>query len=150
MALYVMIGIPGSGKSTWAKANKKEKDIYVSRDEVRFSLLRDGDEYFSKEKEVLKEFYRQINEGLKQQKNVYVDATHLNKKSRDKLLNNLQIDCPVIGVYVATSLKVALERNEKRSGRSYVPPQVIKDMYNKLTLPTKEEKFDRVIKISTF
>lgn len=57
MALYVMIGIPGSGKSTWAKANKKEKDIYVSRDEVRFSLLQDGDEYFSKEKEVLKEFY---------------------------------------------------------------------------------------------
>jgi predicted kinase len=36
--LYMMVGIPGSGKSTFAKTLKGK---YVSRDEVRFKLLQD-------------------------------------------------------------------------------------------------------------
>ena len=50
--LILMMGIPGSGKSTWVKNHMKSDDIYISRDEIRFSLLQPGDEYFSKEKEV--------------------------------------------------------------------------------------------------
>ena len=46
-----MVGCPGSGKSTWAKKHLPDT-YYVSRDEVRFSLLQDGEDYFSHEKEV--------------------------------------------------------------------------------------------------
>ena len=35
--LYVMVGCPGSGKSTWAKKHLPNT-YYVSRDEVRFSI----------------------------------------------------------------------------------------------------------------
>ena len=46
-----MVGIPGSGKSTWAKARCKNNPhaAYISRDEIRFSLLKDEEEYFAKE-----------------------------------------------------------------------------------------------------
>ena len=50
--LYVMCGGPGSGKSTWIKKNLPTFKGYtkvVSRDEIRFSLVKEGEEYFSKE-----------------------------------------------------------------------------------------------------
>ena len=46
-----MVGAPGAGKSTFIKNNKDKlcgSVNIVSRDEIRFSLLKDGDEYFSK------------------------------------------------------------------------------------------------------
>ena len=33
--LYLMMGVPGSGKSTYVKSMLKYGDIYVSRDEIR-------------------------------------------------------------------------------------------------------------------
>jgi predicted kinase len=42
--LYLMCGIPGSGKSTWIKQNKIESDAVISRDVVRFSLVKEHEE----------------------------------------------------------------------------------------------------------
>ena len=62
--LYVMIGCPGSGKSTYAKKHFPHA-LYVSRDEIRFNLIAENEEYFSKEDEVFTEFINAINLGLK-------------------------------------------------------------------------------------
>ena len=53
--LYLMMGVAGSGKSTYAKNILKDGDIYISRDEIRYSLLTEEDDYFAKENEVIKE-----------------------------------------------------------------------------------------------
>ena len=39
--LYIMIGAPGSGKTTIAKntCSAQDNTIHISRDEIRFSLL---------------------------------------------------------------------------------------------------------------
>ena len=37
--LVLMMGLPGAGKSTWAKTSMGDNDIYISRDEIRFSLV---------------------------------------------------------------------------------------------------------------
>lgn len=39
-------------------------DLYISRDEIRYSMISDKDEYFSKEKEVFNEYVKQIDEAL--------------------------------------------------------------------------------------
>ena len=89
--LYIMCGIPGSGKSTYAKTYLTNT-LYVSRDEIRFKLVKEDEDYFSKENEVFDTFIAKINEGLRQSLDVVADATHLNSKSRLKLLACLELD----------------------------------------------------------
>lgn len=141
--LVILMGIPGSGKSTWAKNHIKPEDVYIARDEIRFSLLQPGEDYFSHEKEVCRIMYEKINRALSENKTVFVDATHLNPASRNKLLRNIKHKVETKIVWIKTPLSVALERNEKRAGtRSYVPRDQICHMYKSMTKPTFEEGFD--------
>ena len=58
--LFLMMGAPGSGKSYWAEHHVTSVDKYISRDEIRFSMLEDGDDYFAKEGKVFDNFIKQI------------------------------------------------------------------------------------------
>lgn len=138
--LFIMMGAPGCGKSTWCKNYIQKGDVYISRDEIRFSMLKDGDDYFSKEKAVYKEFIKQINKALRNDDDVYVDQTSLNRAARAKLLNSLEVQPDSITVvYIKEPLKVILERNAQRSGRALVPESAVINMYNSIELPTAEE-----------
>ena len=141
--LYMMVGIPGSGKSTFAKTLKGK---YVSRDEIRFKLLQNEDDYFSKEKEVFQKFIYEIKKGLIENKDVIVDATHINKNSRNKVLSKV---CPIktIAVVMDTPLDICLQRNAQRSGRAFVPEDAIRNMYQNMTIPNYDEGFDDIIMI---
>ena len=55
--LYLMCGCPGSGKSTWAAKNVGPGDVIISRDQIRFDMLNDGEAYFCKENAVFNEVY---------------------------------------------------------------------------------------------
>lgn len=83
---YIMSGIPGCGKSTWSRKFTAEHDniVQVSRDEIRFSLLADGEDYFAHEDEVIATFYAEINEALAAGHDVIADATHISE-SKSKL-----------------------------------------------------------------
>ncbi len=143
-SLILMMGVPGSGKTTYAKKIAGNNDIYISRDEIRFDLVKENEPYFSKEDEVLATFIRTINNALPlAERYVIADATHLNIGSRAKILKNLHNKPDSIYViYVAVSLETALKRNAKREGRALVPETAIKNMYRSITLPRKEEGID--------
>lgn len=146
-SLVLMMGVPGSGKTTYAKKMMGDYDIYVSRDEIRFGLVKEDEPYFSKEDEVLQTFIRTINDALPiAQRYVIADATHLNMGSRAKILKNLHNKPDnVYVIYVAVSLQTALERNAQREGRALVPESSIKNMYKSISLPRKEEGIDMTL-----
>lgn len=139
--LFLMCGIPGSGKSTWLK----EHNYYnISRDKIRFELVKEGEDYFSKEKKVFKTFVRRIQESIDSDttpKDIYCDATHITQISRNKLLKSLNLDnVGRIAIVVCyPSLEEALRRNKQRTGRSFVPESAIKKMYWNFERPEDDE-----------
>ena len=145
------MGVPGSGKSTWAREHMREGDVYVSRDAIRFSMLGEEEEYFTHEDAVYSKFIKEIENGLINGERVIVDATHINWNSRRKLLTNIKnwwkLD---IDVYVfMTSLGTCLERNAQRTGRAFVPKSVIRRMDAQLTDPAHDPaiKYRKVVYI---
>lgn len=120
-------------------------DKYISRDEIRFKLLSDEDDYFAHENEVFKIFISEIHSAIdKNYDNIFIDATHLNKNSRNKLLYAIGDDYinkaeEINVIFLNTSVITAITRNKQREGRKYVPEEVIYNMFKNLRLPDRDE-----------
>jgi predicted kinase len=143
-----MVGIPGSGKSTYIKNCQAEHGgVIISRDEIRFSMIDTRDDYFSKEKQVFKTFVQKIQEALKDNEIVYADATHISEQSREKLLKALNLtDVSVRAIVLQTPLQDCIYFNSLRTGLQQVPKGVIRRMYYQLTDPADDKrKYDEII-----
>jgi len=146
--MYLMCGCPGVGKSYYIKTHLKEGEKIISRDEIRFSMLKDEDEYFSKEKEVYNEFLRRINAEIAAGSDFYVDQTSLNTGARAKLLNKLnKKPDKLIAIYINKPLNIILNQNAQRTGRAFVPEDAVINMFNSIEKPTKKEGFDEIWEI---
>lgn len=144
--LILVCGLPGSGKSTFlSKLNNKNCKI-ISRDKIRFSLLKEGDMYFAHENEVKEMLWSQINESLSNGYDTYVDQTSLNPEARSYLLNHITANYDkCIAYWFNISVQTCLNRNENRFGtRAYVQRGVIRRMGYQFVPPVLEEGFDEI------
>jgi predicted kinase len=146
--LKIMVGIVGSGKSTWAKQeyNKLTSQGYscivISRDEIRFSLLKDEEDYFAHEDEVFNEFIRRINESIELGFDcIIADATHVSRKARARVINRLLPNSSTNLVFeiMDCRLSTCVKRNSVRVGRAKVPFSAIKNMSNNFTSISLDE-----------
>ena len=147
--LYILCGPSGSGKSTWALDFVKDKRIaYISRDEIRFAILKKDEDYFSHEKEVFKRFIQAIVHYIPYD-DVIADATHLNEFSRRKLTQAIDMyttDYKIIYVVFNVSADTCVARNASRTGRANVPENIIRNMCRDFRAPTRDED-ERIINI---
>lgn len=153
--LYIMVGVPGSGKSYFAQKLQKYMDLlYISRDAVRLSIIKDDEHYFSHEKQVFNRFAQLVYDGLTNGQDVIADATHLNFPSRRKLVTALEKlglstkDYYIVYVVMKTPMATCVERDAKRTGRAHVTEEVIRDFGRNFRAPTRAE-FDNVIGVCT-
>lgn len=149
--LFIMCAAPGAGKSTWIRDHLfsfKGYTAVISRDKIRFDMVAEDEEYFSKENQVYEKFVKDLKDGLEHCDNTIADATHISSTSRRKLLKSLGKDLSNIEVNIIvidTCLAKCLEQNELRAGtRSYVPQGAIRRMFEQFEMPTLEEGFDNI------
>lgn len=154
--LYIMVGIPGSGKSTWLEEHKKyfaETYAIISRDQIRFNLVKENEPYFSRENEVFAQYIDLIKKSLENNKETYADATHLNSTSRGKLLRALgnslkDNDVEINVIYIKKNVEDAIKQNENRKNtRGYVPESAIRRMNSQLEKPELSEGFTKIITV---
>lgn len=150
--LYLLIGPAGAGKTTWVRNNAKAgTSAHISRDRIRFSMVDKDEYYFSREDEVYTKFVDTICEALSSSwvDEVYADATHLSKKSRERLIRKIDrnscIDFDLIAVVVKPSISQCLEQNAQRTGREYVPESVITKMYTTFQHPYDDDLYYEMI-----
>ena len=146
--LYLMCGVPGSGKTFWAKYFCNNA-VHVSRDVIRFSIVKPDEEYFSHEKEVFRTFVKSIVELMNDGYDVIADATHLNQFSRRKLTQAIDMymtQYEIIYIAFNVSADTCVTRNANRTGRANVPENVIRNMCRDYRAPSLEED-ERVIEV---
>ncbi len=121
LKVIMTIGLPGSGKTTWAKEFVKNNPSYkrINKDDLR-SLL-DGEDNFTKENEkfVIKTEEQLIRLCLSENKNVILDNTHLVNKHKNRIQElisaykkgkNLSIELEIKS-FIETPLEICIQRD---------------------------------------
>lgn len=144
--LAVMVGISGSGKSTYATGLKTSlKAELVETDSIRVELTGNAEDQ-SQNGRVFEVARKRVNDYLSQGKNTIIDATSLNIKERKDWIDIGKANNAEIRAYfIDTPVSDCKAQNSKRARK--VPEWVIDKQANKLFGPTKSEGFDSVITI---
>ena len=144
--VYLMVGVPGSGKSFFAKHVLMNHPwyhrVYISSDDIREELCGDaGDQ--SQNWKVFEIFYERAYKALKNGHDVILDATHLTKKNRRKCRNRFKdLNCDFVAVQMGTSMEEALNRNQNRE--RVVPDYAMRRMINIYEPISDDEGFNSV------
>jgi predicted kinase len=146
--LYITVGLPGSGKSTYVKNFIKDKDIeYLSSDSLR-AVYGKSEEDQTVTPLVFGHIKKKVDELLKDGKNVLVDATSVNRKERSDYINTAKkYGAKVVAIVFKMDRQGLIDRNKKRGeqGGRVVPDFVIDKMLNKFEEPSYSEGIDVII-----
>lgn len=144
--LVILIGAPGSGKSTWGQHFAKTRGyVRVCPDEYRAKLgWGEGDQSVSAAAFGMAR--SAIENALDAGKNVVFDATNMYKKTRKDFINIARRHgAKTMAVVFEVDKQTLLDRNKKRGimGGRDVPEDVIDKMLSKYERPTNDE-FDAI------
>lgn len=141
----MMVGIPGSGKSSVAaEIVQEERGIVVSSDNIREELFGNASN-MGKNGVIFGEMLKRSLKELEKGKSVIYDATNIRRSERKSLLKKFDKyykECYFINV----SLEEALKRNFSRNRQ--VPEEVIVKMFERLQSPEVTEGWDNIIVIA--
>ena len=138
--LYMLIGIPGSGKSTWAK-EKAETDSNIAI--CSSDAMRKERGLAEDDKTIFVDLHNKILQLLKDGKDVIYDATNINRKRRMNFLQTLPENIKKIAVLFIVDPRLCKERQMIRE--RIVPEKVIDKMLLGFQLPGKYEGFDDIV-----
>jgi predicted kinase len=137
--IVLLVGLPGSGKSTWAAGKKG----VLSSDALRELLADDPNN-----QSIHPRVFRMMRELLKQRLDLrrpvtYVDATNLRPKERRPFVKLAKLfDAKIEAVFFDVPLEECIRRNRERD--RVVPDEVIRMMAARLVAPALLEGFLRV------
>ena len=140
----MLVGLPGSGKSYYAKNDMQFAAKLHSSDSIREELFGDVNDQSNQEL-IFQTLHQRVMDDLKYGHHVVYDATNLNYKRRRQFLQQIKRQFPKVWtrcVFIATPYEVCLQRNAERN--RVVPEHVIERMYRSFDPPMYAEGWDEI------
>ncbi len=136
----MLVGLPGSGKSTWVA---RQGFAALSSDAIR-ELLSDDITNQTIHRRVFAGIRYLLRHRLELRRPyTYIDATSLTRKDRRPYLKMAELfDCEIEAVFFDMPLEICQARNRARS--RVVPDEAMLEMARRLRRPSVEEGFRRV------
>lgn len=147
--VYMMIGCPGAGKSTWIKNQDWLNDaVIISSDnhllkyaeKLNKSITEIFDEYIEV---CINHMVDDLNNAINDRKNIIWDQTNLTKNSRARKLKMVQDYKKIAVVFRQRDFDILSERLKNR--KSYpIPDEVLFQMIQNFQEPSEDEGFDDI------
>ena len=129
----IMIGLPGSGKTTFCRERLFPGHIHVSLDVLRTR---------SAEAEL-------FAFALRRRKRCVIDDTNVNARERARFIPAAkEAGAQVIGYFFEPDLAVCVARNAARQGKARVPEVAIRGKLAKFETPRLGEGFDHLYRVT--
>ena len=147
--VYMLIGVPGSGKSTWVANQEWAKDIpVVSSDKfIDEHAAKEGKTYNDVFADYVKIATRLMDNQVlickANNTDIIWDQTNTSAKSRKAKLDKLD-GYEKIAVYFPTPEKEELDNRLAQRVGKHIPSNVMSSMIANLEVPTEEEGFNEI------
>lgn len=150
--IYVLVGLPGSGKSTWIR-NKEDAENFVivsSDDEIDAYAKSVGKTYSevfdSQIKSATKMMNAKFDDAIAQHKNIIWDQTNMTSKKRKAILSrvpNVYKKVAVVFQVDDNELADRLKYRAEKEGK-YIPQHVLNSMRVSFEMPSRSEGFHHI------
>lgn len=140
MRIAVLVGLPGSGKTTWVE---KQGGRALSSDAIRGLLLDDETDQSGNDRVFLTLRYLLRHRLALGREVTYIDATNLTPDERRQYIEiGRAFGCEMEAVFFDVPLEVCRARNAAR--HRVVPEEAMTKLAAKLTAPTEAEGFGKL------
>ena len=139
--LILLVGVPGSGKTTYAKEYIEANTVHLSSDTIRAELY--GDESIQGDPaRVFSLMQTRAIETLNDGKDVIYDATNITRKDRASIINICPKFAKIEAHIIWAPIEVCLERDASRDRT--VGKEVIDRMLKRSQAPYYDEGIDEI------
>jgi len=149
--LYVLVGVPGSGKSTWIGHQQFDWDntVIVSTDNYVEQYARSvGKTYNEVFKDYMptavKKMTQAAFDAFQNNKTVVWDQTSTSVKTRARKLRMAPAHYKKVAVVFGTPSAELHAKMLDRPGKN-IPAEIVNDMINRFEYPTVDEGFDQIL-----
>lgn len=165
MILYLLIGPPASGKSTYGKNILKkipQPAAYISKDEIRIKYFQKRniqmtkENMFSREETISRNFTNKIQQCINGDINCIIDSYNNNPQSRAMLFSKLKLkeNDIIVAINFRASFDTCLERNAKRPYIEKLSISELRKIYfstsyvNQLKSPNELTVYNHIVNIN--
>lgn len=139
----MLVGLPGSGKSTKAKEYESQGYVVHSPDAIRNEYNMHSADQIT---EVLEILYERMFRDMKSGKNIVFDSTNISRRGRIKFLKEIkEFDYEKECLVFLVPINLCKERNSKRVGFSKVSENEYNSMLSVFSIPTTDEGWDKIL-----